>query len=473
MEQFDLTLFDLSPMAMWLQDFSEVKKIFQRWAAEGVVDFEKFLMEDTQRLFECLASIRTLRVNASTLKLYEANDLDEILANFIKFLTPDVTAFQVKFFCALWNNNTEYTIPVINYTCLGKQIDVQLRANVVTGYEETWALLLLTTEHISDYQNARRFAEALFMHSPTPLWVKDYSGIKKRFDLLHQEGISNLEAYIQDHPHFVQQCYMSTRSIQVNQMLLNTFDAKDQLDFEHNAYQQFSKLYYHQFLTQLLQLWKGETQFEHEYEVTNFEGRELFILEKVNIFPDSQHSWDTVQLAYIDLTERKKLEDHLHFVSHYDQLTQLHNRHFFNQELQRLQQQNIRPISCIYMDLNGLKEVNDKQGHHFGDLLLQRFAEILLRICQYYPCSVSRIGGDEFVVLLPNSTKSCAQALLARIEMMMFQEAAGSIRFAAGIACIYNEHHVENLVKMADDAMYQNKKNYYDKLSNGRSPPIS
>ncbi len=203
MEQFDLTLFDLSPIAMWLQDFSGVKKVFQRWQSEGVTDFEQYLMQDTSRLYECLVTIQTLRVNASTLKLYEANDLEEILASFLKFLTPEVTTFQIKFFCALWNNNTEYTIPVVNYTCHGKQIDVQLRANVVTGYEDSWALLLLTTEHISDYQNARRFAESIFMHSPTALWVKDYSWVKKQFDLLKQQGVIQLTQYLQHHPVFI------------------------------------------------------------------------------------------------------------------------------------------------------------------------------------------------------------------------------------------------------------------------------
>lgn len=78
MEQVNLTIFNLSPMAMWIQDFSKVKQIFQQWTDEGVEDLEQYLMEDPERLQACLMVIHTIQVNQSTLELYEAADLNEI-----------------------------------------------------------------------------------------------------------------------------------------------------------------------------------------------------------------------------------------------------------------------------------------------------------------------------------------------------------------------------------------------------------
>ena len=81
MGEVDLSIFNLSPMAMWIQDFSAVKKTFQQWLDDGVEDLEQYLLEDPERLQPCLVMIRTIRVNQSTLDMYEASNLDEILHN--------------------------------------------------------------------------------------------------------------------------------------------------------------------------------------------------------------------------------------------------------------------------------------------------------------------------------------------------------------------------------------------------------
>ena len=177
MKLSDSSIFDLTPMAMWIQDFSAVKKIFQQWTNDGVEDLEHYLMQDPERLQPCLAVIKTIQVNPSTLELYEAEDLNEILLSFARLHYEKISIEKVKFFVALWKNNSQCVCPSINFTCKGKQIDILLKASVMPGYEESWERLLLTTENVSDYQNARRFAESLFIHSPTALWVKDYSGI--------------------------------------------------------------------------------------------------------------------------------------------------------------------------------------------------------------------------------------------------------------------------------------------------------
>lgn len=129
MEEVDLSIFHLSPMAMWIQDFSAVKKIFQQWTDEGIEDLEQYLLEDPERLQPCLMAIRTIQINQSTLDLYEASDLNEILQSFASLHAEKVSIEKVNFFIALWNRKTKYICPSVNYTCKGKQIDIHLKAS--------------------------------------------------------------------------------------------------------------------------------------------------------------------------------------------------------------------------------------------------------------------------------------------------------------------------------------------------------
>ena len=463
MEHFDLTLFDLSPIAMWLQDFSGVKKIFTRWANEGVTDFEAYLLEDLTRLWQCLETITTQRVNDSTLKLYEAKDVAELNECFVRFLTPEVTHAQIKFFCALWRGDLKYRVTIVNYTCTGKAIDIQLSGNVVTGYEDTWGQLLMTTENVSDFQNARRLAESLFMHSPTALWTKDYSGIKKRFELLKNNGVTDLEQYIKINPNFVEDCFNQITSRSVNQSFLDLFAAKDQAEFDRQSCRIICLNKQKNFYRQLLAMWSGQQALQQDGEYESLDGDRLFLLEKFTIFPAAQENWETVQIAYTDLTERKKLEEHLHHLSLYDQLTQLYNRTFFNEELTRLEQEKIYPVSCIYIDINGLKPINDLQGHYYGDLHLQNFARIAKQVIKNKPWSISRVGGDEFVVLMPFAREADAKKLIRDIEYAISQDklSPNKISFSSGVATMEQHQTIESLITKADQNMYDTKKNYY------------
>ena len=122
----------------------------------------------------------------------------------------------------------------VNYTLTGKRLDIQLRAIVLPGYEHDLSRLLLTTEDITHYENARRqeeknriLAESLFIYSPTSLWVEDFSRIKQRFDQLKQLNIQDFHTFLDVHSEFVNQCIDDIVIIDVNQATLDLFKAPD------------------------------------------------------------------------------------------------------------------------------------------------------------------------------------------------------------------------------------------------------
>lgn len=110
----DSDIFDLSPIAMWIEDFSGVKAQFDRWRAEGVVDIRAHLKEDTTRVASCSRLIRVLRVNRKTLELFEANDLDHLVANLGSVFRDEMLESHVNELAELWEGKTEFTSSAVN-----------------------------------------------------------------------------------------------------------------------------------------------------------------------------------------------------------------------------------------------------------------------------------------------------------------------------------------------------------------------
>ncbi len=116
-----------------------------------------------------------------------------------------------------------------------------------------------------------------------------------------------------------------------------------------------------------------------------------------------------------DITERKRVEEEIRYRSFHDSLTGLYNRHFLEEEMMWLDVDRQLPISLMMVDLNGLKLVNDTYGHHRGDQMLQKTAEILEDCCRAEDI-IGRWGGDEFVVVLPDTGSEDAERIHRRIR---------------------------------------------------------
>lgn len=83
-------MFELAPVSLWLEDYSALKQLFDRWRAEGVEDLRAHLSGHPERTAECAAAIRLLRVNRHTLELYGAADLAELSANLHRVFRDDM-----------------------------------------------------------------------------------------------------------------------------------------------------------------------------------------------------------------------------------------------------------------------------------------------------------------------------------------------------------------------------------------------
>ena len=166
-----------------------------------------------------------------------------------------------------------------------------------------------------------------------------------------------------------------------------------------------------------------------------------------------------IYAASRDITERKKQEDKIKYISFHDNLTNLYNRTYLEEEIKRMDVKRQLPISLIMADLNGLKVVNDTYGHDRGDEILKKTAKILKTACRSEDI-VARWGGDEFVIFLPQTKKEEVQKIYNRIKNLCAatNEDEIPISIALGIGVKTNmEEDFYDILNGAEEQMYKNK----------------
>ncbi|WP_137133196.1 sensor domain-containing diguanylate cyclase [Rhizobium sp. FKY42] len=461
-------LFNLAPIAMWMEDFSGVRRQLQAWRAAGINDIRSYLRADLSRVAACASLIRVVAVNRKTLELFGATDQAHLVESLGRIFRGEMLESHINELSALFEGQTEFAGSAVNYTISGQRLDIQLRGIVMPGYENTLERILLTTEDVTERETARRreaenrqYAEGIFQHSPVSLWVEDFSRIKHMLEDLRDRGISDFRVFTDVHPEFIRQCMSEIRVIDVNQATLDLFCAPDRNTLLHRQGEIFRDEMEKHFKEQLIELWNGN--LFHQREVVNYalDGAEKHVLLQFSVLPGHEDDWAQVQVALTDITARKKAEAYLEYLGKHDVLTKLHNRAFYIDELNRLERKPLRPVSVLILDLNGLKETNDTMGHDAGDALLRRLGEVVTGAVSR-PNHAARIGGDEFAILMPGADKVAAAAMadtvneLLKINNQFYSNMPLSI--SIGVATSEEGEKIESVVRRADALMYENKR---------------
>lgn len=172
-------------------------------------------------------------------------------------------------------------------------------------------------------------------------------------------------------------------------------------------------------------------------------------------------------LVLLDVTDVKQAERRANYHACHDQLTGLANRYMFGKYLDEQLSRSIQfhsPFALVVIDLDGFKQLNDTQGHHAGDILLEMVARSLESNTND-DALIARFGGDEFALILPNIPsleavhEMCRQLLKGFNTPFIYNNKSFTITASIGVS-IYPSHGVqsEELLHQADLAMYQGKK---------------
>ena len=283
--------FEATPMALWLEDYSALYAQFDRWRAEGVTDLRSWLLQDRDRLRHCAGLIRILRVNRQALSLFGARTQSELMDRLADVLRDDTFEGLAGELDQLWRGHGGFHSQTVNYTLDGRRLDLSLKAVALADDKRPWDRILVAMEDVTPLQEARRQAQAsardareFFQQAPVSLWVEDFSAIKRLFDELRGQDISDFRTFLDVHPDFIDRCLQEIRVIDVNDYTLELFkaDSRDQLiERMSDVFREESR---DTFAEQLIELWHGRLFHQKEVRNHTLAGDALHIHLQLSVF---------------------------------------------------------------------------------------------------------------------------------------------------------------------------------------------
>ena len=306
--------------------------------------------------------------------------------------------------------------------------------------------------------------ESLFEYAPISLWEEDFSGIKKFLDRLRTQGVTNLEDYLDEHPEEIRSSIRQIRVMRVNRETLKMFGATSEAELLDGLDRIFRDEMHVHFRAQLLALWNGELEWTGESVNYRLDGEQLNIRLRWRVLPKYASGWECALISIENITLLKKAEEYLRYLGTHDVMTELYNRAYFEETLLELEANRKDPIAVIVIDLNNLKPINDRYGHQVGDKLIRRTAEVLKAGASEGHIT-ARIGGDEFVIIMPGSDNTDSQELIERIQSLVamnnkfYRELELSLSLGAAVS--EPGLSLEKVISLADDEMYRDKGLYH------------
>lgn len=458
------SLFELAPISLWEQDYSGIKQFLDGLRADGVNDLGKFLDEHPDEIDASLKLIKVTHVNRETLDMFGARDESELLANLDKMFRDEMHAHWRSELTALWNGEMQWSGDGVNYRLDGEALHIRLHWRILPECESNWECVLVSIENITALKKAESRFRDLFEYAPISLWEEDYGALKQAFDDLRARGVVDLKAHLASHPEAVRRFMSLIHVLDVNRKTLELFGASDKNALLANLDKVFRDEMGSHFAGELVDMWNGRTYYEREGVNYSLTGDPVNVNLHWTLMPGHENDFRWVLVALHDITARKKAEEYLRYLGTHDVMTGLYNRAFFEETLQHLEADHKDPVSFIIADLNGLKATNDTLGHHAGDKLIRRAAEVLKAgIENGYVAA--RIGGDEFIVIMMDANEQAAKDMIGRIESLVvvnnqyYREPELSL--SLGMSTSQPGVSFERTIRLADDAMYYNKGLYH------------
>jgi diguanylate cyclase (GGDEF)-like protein/PAS domain S-box-containing protein len=468
LEVWQRTLFEESPVALWVEDFSRMKTRLDELRKSGVEDLDSYLAGHPEFIWDCIRDLRALDVNRAALAMYKASSKEELLARVSEVIPKEVIPLFKEELLAIWEGRTSFSGEGVNRDLAGNTIHVALRWNVVPGHEDTYDRVIASLEDIT----ARKQALAR---------LNEYA---RKLTALHNT-VQRLQRCTSE------QEVLDTAIRAIQETLGFDFCAIDLADGDRLVLRAASPAAAAVARRENRgegiagRTWRERRAFWGDIEdfpeakpvrgdlrsIISVPIGDFGVLQIASTEPGAFREED-VELVEIlaghlrEELERVRLEEELRQQAIRDPLTGLYNRRYLTEALERELGRARRyrhPFAILIADLDNFKRVNDQLGHPKGDKVLVQLAQ-LIRSTARESDLMFRYGGDEFLLILPE-TDGKAKALAERLQ----QAVAGwakehglaelGLGLSVGIAVWYPDspRSAEELLVEADRALYRIK----------------
>lgn len=556
-------LFESSPVSLWEEDFSAIKKLANRLKEQKITNLDAYFADHPEELEACIKSIRVIDINPFTVELFGVKNKEELLGNLGHIIGSGGRDIFKQEVAAVFSGKNSFASYGVNYRPDGKLINVLLRWSIVPGYEDTLERVVVFLMDVTEQESAKeaiRAAEARYRllveqvnavmyidqvdevssalyTSPqieavtgytSEEWIKDPHFWPKvihpedrarvlkenartnrtgemfsmEYRLLHKSGrivwVRDEAVMVRD-PHTGANVWQGViiditarkqaeealqRSEARFRLLLESqgegtllFNLAGVVDFANPAAEElfgvptgtlvgvklseFAALgEIERLMGRLPELPAGRSTTVEINIVRPVDLGQRCVLATLTPWIDGKGALAGGLALCSDITEKKADELRLRYDSTHDALTDVFNRRYFEDELERFGEGCTYPISMVVSDLDGLKHTNDLLGHLAGDNLLRRAAQALRDVFRSTDV-IARIGGDEFAVLLPGMDQDGTRRVVDRLRLHLVElnrlQPEPSLSISVGFATAMDADALEQIFHRADLAMYEEK----------------
>ena len=483
------TLFEYSPVSLWEEDFSAVKQFLDDLKAGGITNIRAYFGDHPDELENCTSLIKVIDVNNAALKLVHAASKKELFRNINRVIGHSTGDDIIQEFVNIADGKTQFDIEGENETIDGERIKVNIHWAAGLGYEKTLEKVIVSIEDITPRKKSE---ERLYYRSG---FGEQLTKISTQFINLPQ---GELDAEITTALHTISELE------KVDRCFIVRFDETGRtisIAQEWCSSGIPSIKYAYQKVPIAEMNWPENREIQEpiimngiqEIPVKALLGREdanLKNVQSIAVFPmranqqligfvaleaiQDKHVWEPENVLMLqqfanilsNAIERSRLLNELEDRAIRDELTGILNRRGFLEfariELMRANRFN-RPTSILLFDVDQLKHVNDTLGHIVGDEVIQEVVKCSKRNIRQIDL-LGRWGGDEFIVLMPETALAdaaiVAERLCMDIEEHHYAHDGTQLQITVSVGVAANrspEDTVDDLFSQADIALYEAK----------------
>lgn len=278
------------------------------------------------------------------------------------------------------------------------------------------------TEEQQDY-NQEKF-RVIFENSPIAIWEEDLSCFHELLDQLKADHVKNMRTYLLQHPRLALRAFRKIKITDVNRAALDLYGVSTKEALLKRFATTLTKDDIKVFVDEFIELTSGEKIFEAQFKTRGADGRRYYLWLRVAVPYDFEENLFKVIVTIQDITQHKNRENHLKRIAQEDSLTGLLNHRAISKRLEEEFNRSKRyntPMSCVMIDLDYFKPINDNFGHQVGDKMLKQVAFSLKKLLRTTDL-LGRYGGDEFLAILTGTEKTGALVAAERIRELIFNK---------------------------------------------------